>query len=684
MHLVAGAVLAALIVIPLTLPYIRVYQSLGIVRSARELDNWSAPLQSYLAVDSGNWLLGTLGPMHASGGEFALFPGVVVSLLAIFGLVVGLRRSTRTDSPARVDTIFLLLLALIAFVLSLGTSLRLVRGGDPLPIPLPYGLLYERLPGFGALRVPARWGMLVGLAASLLAARGLRALIPSPHLWGRGWGWGLPLIALTLILAESATSLPLTTAPDLNSAPPIYRWLAQPAQADLHGVLELPAGRTQRGAELEQTMRRQYFGVLHWQPLATGYSGLIPFGTTDLLGRAQGLPSEAAIRFLQLAGIDTLVVHRDQYPPEQVQKLVAGLDSTPFAHKRAEIGEALVYTLLPFDGINLPSGASVVITGDERAPGLPALALVQRWLAGGLQLYGPGRVRYYRPLASPQPGQIFDYGLLADTEDPRPYGFTQAGMRWRAAGLALYTRDPALRSSLELGIVPAGQFHPANPATLELTIDATRAQIAGREIRWNIPITNPVVDLDLVSLNTQDLLVGNARMAVHPGAQTLSIPVSLGQPLRISGSAGQIALLRLRIRDGAGSAPPTAQNLAVAATSQFNGSRLTMTIQVGGAGALLVEARGAAALDDRPILLFAGTQPVPPNGTGPLSFAADLLNPTDPWIQKTGQAQDGRYLVYLKDANHPDGPGLAIAKFNLRAGRVVDAEAVALPLTELR
>jgi hypothetical protein len=67
-----------------------------------------------------------------------------------------------------------------------------------------------------------------------------------------------------------------------------------------------------------------------------------------------------------------------------------------------------------------------------------------------------------------------------------------------------------------------------------------------------------------------------------------------------------------------------------------------------------------------------------------LSFAADLLNPTDPWIQKTGQAQDGRYLVYLKDANHPDGPGLAIAKFNLRAGRVVDAEAVALPLTELR
>ncbi len=721
--LAAGGVLAALIIVPFTLPYIRVYQSLGIIRSARELENWSAPLQAYLAVDPGNRLLGSLALMSASGGEFALFPGATVSLLALLGMLAGLRRSTKLDQSAlspRLDTIFLLLLALIAFVLSLGTTLRLVRGGTPLAIPLPYALLYERLPGFGALRVPARWGMLVALAACLLAARGLRAItswpfsplpnptggerreefalgqFPSPRRGSRGQGVRgrsifLPLIALALILAESATSLPLTTAPNLNTAPPIYRWLSEPAQADVRAVLELPSGRTQRGDELEKTMRRQYYGTLHWKPLATGYSGLIPFGTTDLLGRAQGLPNEQAIRFLQLSGIDTLVLHRDEYPPDQFQMLISGLDATPLAHKRATIGEAFVYTLLPFDGIGLPDGASVVLTGDERAPGLPALALVRRWSQAGVRLYGPGRVRYYGPLATPQPGQVFDYGLLADTEDPRPYGFTQAGKRWQAAGLALYTGDPALRASLELGVVPANQFHPASPATLELIIDATRMRIAGREIGWSVPITSAYVELDLASLNTQDLLVDDTRMPLQPGANTLSIPVTVGQPLRITGSTGQVALLRVRIRDGAGPASGSAiapeARLALAATSTFSGSRLAIGVQVGGQGALLVEARGAAALDDRPILLFTGIQPVPSNRSGSWSFSVDLLNPADPaqaWIQKSGQAQDGRYLVYLKDPNHPDGPGLAIAKFNLRAGRVVDAEAVPLPLTELR
>jgi hypothetical protein len=54
-------------------------------------------------------------------------------------------------------------------VLSLGVGIRLERGGEVLPIPMPYASLYERIPGFGALRVPARWAMLTHLALALLA-----------------------------------------------------------------------------------------------------------------------------------------------------------------------------------------------------------------------------------------------------------------------------------------------------------------------------------------------------------------------------------------------------------------------------------------------------------------------------------------------------------------------------------
>jgi hypothetical protein len=135
--------------------------------------------------------------------------------------------------------------------------------------------------------------------------------------------------------------------------------------------------------------------MLHWRPLVAGYSGLIPFGTTDLLGHAQGLPDEDALRFLQLAGVDTLVLHRAQYDSEALQKLVAGLEASPLAHRRAELGDALVYTLLPADEVDLPPGASILLTADERAPGLPALALARRWEAGGAQLYGAARLRYY-------------------------------------------------------------------------------------------------------------------------------------------------------------------------------------------------------------------------------------------------------------------------------------------------
>ncbi|HEU5089859.1 MAG TPA: hypothetical protein VFT99_20530, partial [Roseiflexaceae bacterium] len=74
-QLAVGGVVAALIGIPFLLPYLRLYQSLAIVRSPREIDNWSAPLQAYLAVPEFNRLYGERAAFfQASGGEFALFP----------------------------------------------------------------------------------------------------------------------------------------------------------------------------------------------------------------------------------------------------------------------------------------------------------------------------------------------------------------------------------------------------------------------------------------------------------------------------------------------------------------------------------------------------------------------------------------------------------------------------------
>jgi hypothetical protein len=699
LRLAAGAGVAALALIPLTLPYLRAYQSLGIVRSAQELENWSAPLQAYLAVDPGNRLMGGAALMQASGGEFALFPGLVVSVFALAGLLWRSHPSPRScwergSADGVRDRIFLALLALAGFILSLGTVLRVTRGADPLPIPLPYGLLYERLPGFGALRVPARWGVLVALALSLLAGRGLlfagerivRALQPRRQL-GRIGRSALAGCAALLILAESSTALPFAAAPDLRAAPPVYLWLSQPAQRDIQAILELPAGRTQRGGELERTMLRQYYGSLHWRPLVAGYSGLIPFGTTDLLGRAQGLPDMDAIHYLQLAGVDTLLLHGDQYAPDQLQRLVAGLDTSGAARRRAQLGAVIVYTLDPYAKRDIPLGATVLLTGDERAPGLPALALARHWQLGGAELYGPARTRYYAALRQPQPGQVFDYALLADAEDPELYGFTPGRQIWRAAGLALYARDPALRASLALGVVPAGRFHPASPAALDITIDATSIQIGGRTATWREPAAVALIELDVASLSAQQIETWAGPVDLQPGVATIQLAAPLGRALQVAGRSGETAILRVRVREATPEAPVAvipSERLAVAAEARIEGNRLVVDVAAGGAGSLLIEVRGAAARDDKPILLLRGIQPTPPGGVGAWTFSTDLLHPSEAWLQEAGQAQDGRYQVYLKDPRSPEATGIPIAKFSVQAGQIIGAEPVPLPLTELR
>ena len=741
LKLAVGVLLAGTIVVPLTLPYLRVYASIGVVRSVRELDNWSAPLQAYIAVDPGNWLLGSKPRFTASGGEFALFPGLVVSLLALLGGWAGLR----DGGAARRTTLFLLLLAACAGILSLGTGVRLVRGGAVLPIPLPYALLYARLPGFGALRVPARWGLLVDLAGCLLAARGMifvsvqgmgvaGAFGPRktffPPFWAakppkRGGIGGakpaniappqrllvffaprrpvkerkaanpltalrtfaergvlLPIGVLLLILGESFTTFALTAAPNLATAPPIYAWLGEPAQADIQAVLELPTAKTQRGAEIEKSMRRQYLGMLHWRPLVTGYSGLIPFGTTDLLGHAQRLPDPNAITFLQLAGVDTLVVHRNEYAPDTLQKLTTGLNSSTQTHLRAEVGDALVYTLLPLAERDLPSGTTVYLSSDERVPGMPALALLKRWTAQGVRVYGDARIRYYGPLNPSAAGQVFDYALLAEGEDPQPLGFRTERMRWQHAGMALYARDPALRLNLALGTVPAGGYHPQFPDHLDITVGEAQGTVGTQTVAWQEPLQSPTVELEVASLIAQDLQANGARFPLMPGVTTIALPITRGQTLRVQGQRAVTALVRLRIREGA-VLVMSSNRKAIAVESSFAGTALRIALQVGGTGSVLIEARGAAAYDDRPILLFAGTQPIPNKQNGDLTIAIDLLNPREAWITKRTEPQDGRYIVYLKDAADPSATGIPIAKFTIRGGAVAEAVPVPVPLRGL-
>jgi hypothetical protein len=188
------------------------------------------------------------------------------------------------------------------------------------------------------------------------------------------------------------------------------------------------------------------------------------------------------------------------------------------------------------------------------------------------------------------------------------------------------------------------------------------------------------LDLDLASLAAQSIETSNGPLMLAPGANRVIIPVSLSQPMQITGSSG-VALLRVRVlgSDPAARIQPR-QGLVAAAAARFEGSRLIVDLQAAGAESLLVEGRGAAARDDRPIRLLDGVLAISAAQADTISIAVDLLNPQESWLQQATPAEDGRYQIVIKDAQKPESPGLPIATFVVRNGQISDARPVPLPL----
>ena len=249
---------------------------------------------------------------------------------------------------------------------------------------------------------------------------------------------------------------------------------------------------------------------------------------------------------------------------------------------------------------------------------------------------------------------------------------------------AFYQGDPSLRAALSLGRHEAGAFHPRFPAAIELTVEPDRLHLDDRVVAWTPPLQDAYVEVDVASLTHQQVTVGASVHDVAPGAATIAVPVTLGQPVRMSGAPETLALRRLRVR--ASPAEPAVQPgpgaLVGSAAVDISGSRLIVRAAVAGAGRLALEVRGAAAYDDRPVRLVSGSQPVT-TGTV-LVFDIDLLTPAAAWLAGSEPPVDGRYIAYLRDPALPGSTGVPVGKFNIRQGRVVDAEPVPLPLTVLQ
>ena len=173
--LAAGGVLAAVLIVPVILPYLAVRHNVG-ERTVEEITFYSATAQNYLAAHPQNVVFGSR-TSHLGGQERELFMGFLVPLVALVGLW----------PPLSATRIAYALGLILAFEVSLGYNGVL------------YPWLHDYLLPYRGLRVPARMAMVVGFGLAVLAGFGAARL---SKMAGGGGRRAAPVaLALTALVA---------------------------------------------------------------------------------------------------------------------------------------------------------------------------------------------------------------------------------------------------------------------------------------------------------------------------------------------------------------------------------------------------------------------------------------------------------------------------------------------------
>jgi hypothetical protein len=268
-----------------------------------------------------------------------ILTGIAIATALLLALSAPLRQRARAAvrSPAGLAIIF----TLLAMWLSLGPVPQ--TRGQALPGLGLYNVLYEHVPGFDGLRVPARYAMIAGVFLSVVAGFGTAALIRRTRSSAAAIVLGVVFL-IEVAFAPMPLNLtwgdggvpPPPRVERAADAPPVYHQLA--AMADGTVVAEFPFG------DPAWELRYVYYSTVHWKRLVNGYSGAFPHGykvRVALLQRIAESPDEAW-RALRDAGTTHVVVHDAAFAAGEADLVKQWLDDH-FAVEIARFGGDLLY-----------------------------------------------------------------------------------------------------------------------------------------------------------------------------------------------------------------------------------------------------------------------------------------------------------------------------------------------------
>ena len=208
-------------------------------------------------------------------------------------------------------------LTLVGVIASFGPRLRL---GSLRLRPL-YAQLYGLIPGFDALRVPGRFGILVTTGLAVLAGFGAVAVLQRL----RRPRWRAPVLGGFIALAAlEAWAVPLPLMSVSPDAGPADRWLAAQPGQDAVAILPLYALHAMYLESL-----RLFASTAHWHPLVNGYGGVSPPGYTADVETLNTFPAPAAAARLRAMHVRYVVVYLGQYDDEIRAQVQAALDVLP-------------------------------------------------------------------------------------------------------------------------------------------------------------------------------------------------------------------------------------------------------------------------------------------------------------------------------------------------------------------
>lgn len=256
-------------------------------------------------------------------------------------LIASPRARAVARTALRSPILFFWAAMLLAFWLSLGPLPK--AGPRPVSDAGLYGVLYEYVPGFTGVRVPARYAMVAGLFLAVLAGFGMAALIrrkadttstrdqvESGLLVRRSLGEGgsrIAVAAIAVLILIEGLAIPFEinrTWGGNQAMPPArvfpahalgHRSLGEGVPAVYARVAALPEGSAIAEfpfGDPAWEIRYVYYAAAHWKPVANGYSGGWPPGYKARVARLQRLTSDPDAAWQSL--LDSQITHVVLHP----------------------------------------------------------------------------------------------------------------------------------------------------------------------------------------------------------------------------------------------------------------------------------------------------------------------------------------------------------------------------------